>query len=611
MYVVLTPVRFRWVACQIDAVRRCLKLKALKSTLASLPETLDETYSRILLAIDPQYQEEARRALLWLSFAKRPLSIKELAEAAVFKESETPSFDIEERLRDPYDILEILGSLVIMSSKSLFGNERQNPVLDVHSGDIDEGSLRVQYDTDDEIGSEADRDMNTGSGLASRTNNRYLQSRAPERDSNKVIRLAHYSVQEFLVSQRILQGPTSQFGTSEIAANTTITACCLQYILYYKGQSSDPVINDLEEFPLLDYACRAWHVHLKTLPREIQVSMTNLAIELLNDSLMVWMRIYDPAHRMHLPGIPLHFASLQGLQTIIEHLLDAGENPNTPDRDETPLCAASRYGQAAAVRLLIKARAELNTYSIIPGVGTKWTALHVAVQSGSDETVRLLIEAGANVHATTADGETALEWLFKTTLNKPEEEMVRLLLNAGAEVKILGKRKLSFLHIAARCGNEAVLHALIQAGIDVNIIADDNGGTALHTAVKYGTETATRVLLGAGVDIEARALLTQETALHKASTYGTDAVVALLLEAGADIGATNLNGYTALHNASKRGDPAIVKLLLQAGADINARTIYNETALRVAKRYGNKAVVQVLTEAKTSTGTSTLESDAD
>jgi hypothetical protein len=102
MYAVLTPVKFRWVACQIDAVRRCLKLEALRSTLASLPETLDETYSRILLAIDPQYQEEARRALLWLSFAKRPLSIKELAEAAVFKESKTPSFDIEERLRDPY-----------------------------------------------------------------------------------------------------------------------------------------------------------------------------------------------------------------------------------------------------------------------------------------------------------------------------------------------------------------------------------------------------------------------------------------------------------------------------------------------------------------------------
>jgi ankyrin repeat protein len=611
MYAVLTPVKFRWVACQIDAVRRCLKLEALRSTLASLPETLDETYSRILLAIDPQYQEEARRALLWLSFAKRPLSIKELAEAAVFKESETPSFDIEERLRDPYDILEILGSLVIMSSKSLFGNEQQNPVLDVHSGDIDEGSLRVQYDTDDEIGSEADRDMNTGSGLASRTNNRYLQSQAPERDSNKVIRLAHYSVQEFLVSQRILQGPTSQFGTSEIAANTSITACCLQYILYYKGQSSDSVINDLEEFPLLDYACRAWHVHLKTLPREIQVSMTNLAMELLNDSLMVWIRIYDPAHRMQLSGIPLHFASLQGLQTIIEHLLDAGENPNTPDRDETPLCAASRYGQAAAVRLLIKARAELNTYSIIPGVGTKWTALHVAVQSGSDETVRLLIEAGANVHATTPDGKTALEWLFSTTLNKPEEEMVRLLLNAGAEVNILGEHKLSFLHLAAQCGNEAVLHALIQAGIDVNIIADDNGGTALHKAVKYGTETATRVLLGAGVDIEARALLSQETALHKASTYGTDAVVALLLEAGADIGATDLDGYTALHKASKRSDPAIVKLLLQAGADINARAIYNETALRVAKRYGNEAVVQVLTGAKTSTGTSSLESDAD
>jgi len=65
---------------------------------------------------------------------------------------------------------------------------------------------------------------------------------------------------------------------------------------------------------------------------------------------------------------------------------------------------------------------------------------------GDADRVRLLIQAGADVHARDKDGRTALMW-------------------------------------AARCGDADRVRLLIQAGADVNA-RDDFGHTALDTAVK-------------------------------------------------------------------------------------------------------------------------------
>ena len=53
--------RFRWVFCQLDALKKCKKRTSLLKALKSLPKTLDETYERILMNVDEECQEEARR----------------------------------------------------------------------------------------------------------------------------------------------------------------------------------------------------------------------------------------------------------------------------------------------------------------------------------------------------------------------------------------------------------------------------------------------------------------------------------------------------------------------------------------------------------------------
>jgi hypothetical protein len=64
----------------LDRLRRCFPA-SIRRALNELPRTLDETYERILLEIDEENWEYAIRLLRCLAFSRRPLLVKELAEA--------------------------------------------------------------------------------------------------------------------------------------------------------------------------------------------------------------------------------------------------------------------------------------------------------------------------------------------------------------------------------------------------------------------------------------------------------------------------------------------------------------------------------------------------
>ena len=72
--------RFRWVVCQLDTLRTCLKRSALLKALKGLPKTLDETYERILLQISEEYRHDAQIVFTLLAFSPRPISLGEAAE---------------------------------------------------------------------------------------------------------------------------------------------------------------------------------------------------------------------------------------------------------------------------------------------------------------------------------------------------------------------------------------------------------------------------------------------------------------------------------------------------------------------------------------------------
>ncbi|KAH7317582.1 ankyrin repeat protein, partial [Rhexocercosporidium sp. MPI-PUGE-AT-0058] len=92
------------------------------------------------------------------------------------------------------------------------------------------------------------------------------------------------------------------------------------------------------------------------------------------------------------------------------------------------------------------------------------------------------------------------------------------------------------LRIAAVKGNVQMVVLMLEAGADVNAVAED-GGTALQLAASYKHEGVVDLLLdicsGAGVDVNAVNDIS-DTALSCAVLRGYENFVKLLLDRGAD-----------------------------------------------------------------------------
>jgi hypothetical protein len=341
-------------------LKKCKKKPALLNALKSLPKTLDDTYARILKSIDENDQQEARRALLWLAFSQRPLSIAEVAEAAVVDPQSNPPFDPEDRLLDPCNnILEILGSLVVVSSKQVFGASSDG------SSNYDSD---LQYDSDD-------------------PSNTLL---------SEEIRLAHFSVKEYLVSERIKDGEASKFGVTNIFANHFIAESCLLYIFHYdESESKTASLEDLERFPLLQYSCKWWYSHANSVA-EGTLDSVIFGLFLSDTTLSSWLQVYRPDDEDRKPfthfsaiGTPLYYASGMGLQTVVQLLLDHNAEVDAKEKDGgTALHWAARYGHEAVVRLLLDHNAEVDAKE-----KDGETALHWAARDGHEAVVRLLESA--------------------------------------------------------------------------------------------------------------------------------------------------------------------------------------------------------------------------
>ena len=125
------------------------------------------------------------------------------------------------------------------------------------------------------------------------------------------------------------------------------------------------------------------------------------------------------------------------------------------------------------------------------------TLLCWVAEFGAPVYIDILLEAGADVHARSADGWTALHY----ATDRPE--IVRKLLADGADPNAKGNNELIPLHIAARYGNLKAVDALLKAGAKVNARGED-GATPLHFAVIFGHREAVGVLLGAGANIHVK-----------------------------------------------------------------------------------------------------------
>jgi hypothetical protein len=116
--------------CQLDTLKQCLTISDLKKQLETLPRTLDETYDQILLRIDQNHRDSALRILQWLSFAARPVRVREAAEVLAVDLEDRPHYDPDRKLLDPLDVLLLCSTLVTRVQSSAWDSSEILPTYD-------------------------------------------------------------------------------------------------------------------------------------------------------------------------------------------------------------------------------------------------------------------------------------------------------------------------------------------------------------------------------------------------------------------------------------------------------------------------------------------------
>ncbi|KAH9073526.1 hypothetical protein EDB83DRAFT_2549922 [Lactarius deliciosus] len=469
---------FRWVFCQLDTLRHCLP-SGVRQTLEELPESLDETYERIVMDIKKTNSAHAYRMLQCLAVAIRPLSVAELAELLAFDFNATkggiPELNPNWRWEDHEQaVLSTCSSLITIV-----------PPYDSHS---------------------------------------------------PVVQFSHFSVKEFLMSDR-LSTPTKDLSRYHIVpedANTLIARACLSVLL------RDPVDEDsTAPTPLARYAAEYWvtHAQAENVAPRIRDGMEYL-FDPDRPYFSAWLKLYHVVHsswvddlksKMLPRAAPLYYAAQCGFHQIIERL--ALKYPQYTNaicgRTGTALHSASVEGHVEVVRSLLKFGADVDARGIrgqsplqLASYGghlnvvrclldhgadaefrgdIRMTPLFSAATFGTLDIVRVLLEHNVDVNSQYKEGLTPIHRLLLDGRSRSDHpQIVRLLLEHGADPNIRDNKRRTPLHLVSSSGlvlslRLEIARILLTHGADVGA-EDEMGRTPLQVALEKKQDEMVQLL---------------------------------------------------------------------------------------------------------------------
>lgn len=291
---------------------------------------------------------------------------------------------------------------------------------------------------------------------------------------------------------------------------------------------------------------------------------------------------------------------------LVEKFIGYGADVNERDNSGyTALNYACQYGPQQSVRILIQKGADVNRKENGHYV-TYFSPLFNAIDSGVGEKVKILLDAGAKVFV----GDNENDNLINRAGNLDIETVSALLKAAGGQCP----KKRALQRFAMFNGPE-IIKALLEGGYSPDACSGNGGVTALMTAVHFGRQELAEKLIESGADPKKkyygdRTMLmflalelhtTKISAIESIKNPGFEtattnevylayglymmryaAITKLLVEKGVDINAADIDGWTALMYLCRNEVPFFVNLFFSLGAKLDEADMKGTTAMMIS-----------------------------
>jgi ankyrin repeat protein len=272
-------------------------------------------------------------------------------------------------------------------------------------------------------------------------------------------------------------------------------------------------------------------------------------------------------------------------QPIVESMIKHGTTMTyiRPCQTEEAMGSQSPQCRDFILGAELPPRYELNEYKVLGEF-----PLHYHIRAGDLESLKSLVESGADLESRDFTGDTPL--LVAT--ENDQLEIVKYLIQHGAHREARDARQYTSLVIAVKEDNREIVKYLLENNAEREVL-DEYGNTPLLIAIENENFETAKLLLEAGVNREARDQ-NGDTPLLLAVETQDSKIVRLLLESGADREVRDQNGVTPLLLAAEKGYFRIVKYLVEAGADREARDRKGFTPYFIATMYEHFKIAEYL-----------------